>query len=267
MNQAADHSSVSADSDDERAGNDAASGKHSAGQVVVTALFVVAASAFSAFLIGKVHGDNGYFQFPEEVSAQFPPMGTPIPPEILELNERTLRGLDYSNTAVSFAMIGMCLCAAAGIAAGLHRKSAAALAKGLSAGVVLGGVCGAVAGLSEVFIGSSLDRIEGFDSMLKLMIVHAAAWVLISLSLAATVAVAGKNSVVEAMGRAAPGGLLAGLLYLPIAGILFVGNKSDLYVPEGNINRLFWISLSGLLIVLALHFLRVGKGKSRTAAA
>lgn len=225
-------------------------------RTTATLLLIVAglAAGYSAAVaIERVHGQDNYYQFPEEVSAKFPPMGQPIPEEILQLKDHTNRMLDYKNTAISLAMFGAVVTGLFGLAIGIARRRILPPILGLLMGVGLGALFGAAAGGAEVFVGQKLQA-TAVDEMLSVMLKHASAWMTIAVGIGLTVGLTcgGFRHCGRSIGAAMLGGAIAAMIYAPASAILFATEKSEQFVPTGMWARTVWMSSSGVLMALLL---------------
>jgi hypothetical protein len=202
--------------------------------------------------IDRIHGPDNYFQFPEEVTRKFPPMGQPIPKEVLELNEATLKELDFKNMALSLSLFGAVVCGLLGIGSGLLSKRPIPILLGLIAGLVLGPAFGCLAALAEVDVAYSL-RDGDLGRMTQAIVMHATAWGVFAVAVGLSVGIPsrGVKACCRSVGMAVLAGVLAGVLYAPIAGVLFVADKSDVIAPTGFGNRIFWLALAATLMGLA----------------
>jgi len=213
------------------------------------------AATVSSILIDRVHGDTAFFLVPKEVTDRFPPMGQPIPQEVLDLNNRAMEVLDYKNTALSLGIAGLALCGLFGLAAGLGRKSATAGMAGLLGGAVAGAGFGICAGFLEVFVDLQLRQFETLNDTLKAIIMHVSAWLVVGVG--AGLVFGFVNRATHRTGRliaaAVSGGLVAGVLYAPLAALFFAADKSEQLVPTGRGNKIFWIALAATLMALAMH--------------
>jgi hypothetical protein len=209
-------------------------------------------AVISGMAIDRIHGQDNYFQFPEEVSKQFPPMGQPIPKEVLELKDATLKQLDFKNTALSLGLFGAVVCSLLGFGSGLLSKRPVPVLLGLIAGVVLGPAFGCMAALAEVDVAYAL-RDGDLGRMTQAMVMHATAWGVFAVAVGLSVGVPslGFKACCQSVGMAVLAGVLAGVLYAPIAGVLFITDKSEVIAPTGFGNRIFWLALAVTLMGLA----------------
>lgn len=186
------------------------------------------------------------FEIPAELNIQT------VDPEVTARQAEARHVRDLRNTSLALAVCGGCLAAAVGLAVGFTRSAAAAVI-GLVAGGVLGAVTGAIGGLADFWLFDWLGDRQ-VDDALRTMAAHAAAWICIGAGVGLTVALTDRRPrsafgvVVAGMGA----GLLAGLLFGPTAAFLFPLAPSDMPIPEGNGNRLYWICLAAGLIGLAV---------------
>jgi hypothetical protein len=214
----------------------------------------LAAGYAAAIAIERVHGQNGYFLFPEEVTAMFPPMGQPIPAEVLAAKDRANQMLDYRNTMLSLGMFGTVLTSLFGLAIGIARLRVPAAVLGLLTGAALGALFGAAAGCTEVFAGHQLKSVFAEGDVFGAILKYAAAWIMIAVGTGATVGIAVGNirQVSRLIGTAMLGGIIAAILYAPASAILFVSEKSDLFVPAGMWSSTVWMSSAGIFMALLL---------------
>lgn len=209
-------------------------------------------AVISGIAVDRIHGQDNYFQFPEEVSKKFPPMGQPIPQEVLDLKDATLKQLDCKNTGLSLGLFGAVVCGLFGVGSGLLSKRPMSVLIGLIAGPVLGAAFGVLAALAEVYVAYALRDGE-LGRMTQAMVFHAVAWGVLAAGVGLSAGIPSRSgkTCFQAVGLAVLAGVLAGVLYSPIAGVLFVNDKSDVIAPTGLWNRTFWLALAAVLTGLA----------------
>lgn len=238
---------------------------------MTTALLTAAgltAGYVAAVAIERVHGPDGYFQFPANVSAMFPPMGQPIPAEVLAAKDHANRMLDYKNTMVSLALFGTALTGLFGLAIGIARRRISAAMLGLLSGAALGAMFGLAAGAAEVFAGHQLKTVFEEGDMVGAILKYAAGWIMIAVGTGLTIGIAGGNprSCGRLIGAAILGGVIAALLYTPAAAILFANEKSDQFVPTETWSRTAWMSSAGILMAVLLAWTLTDKKSTVTTS-
>ncbi len=125
----------------------------------------------------------------------------------------------------------------------------------LLAGLMLGALFAAAGAYLEAGFLIKIEKF-GLDPMYGTMLGHAVAWTVIAvgLALSSTLSVSGWSSKLGAAGRAAVGALLAAVCYPPIAAILFPLDRSDLPIPEGNLNKLLFLGTAAVLTSTLLGY-------------
>lgn len=211
--------------------------------------FAVLGALAAWLLVERFHG---IITMPEEIAAlQSQVMGNQDVARRVEEARQTARD---RNTVLAIGLLGVSIAGALGFGEGLARKSVrAALAAG-GLGIALGALFGGLGGLLDIILGPRLSRIHSLDPMHRTVILHAIAFVLVGLAAGAAaglssrrVAIIRRRSIAGALG-----GVLAALLYSPTAALLFRMENSDLPVPNGSWNRLYWAALASVLMALAV---------------
>ena len=156
----------------------------------------------------------------------------------------------FRNTALCIGIFGALLGACLGIADGLVQRSPgrALLLLGLLA--VCGAISGPLAGLADAAIGLRMQDNRDSDPLPYAMAMHVSSFVIVGSVIAIGLGVMSRNwSVVI---RAAAGGLIAGLLFAPLASFLFPLQRTDLPIPEGLPPKLMFLIAAGGLIGLSV---------------
>lgn len=175
------------------------------------------------------------------------------------------------NTSLALAIIGGLLGGTLCLMTGAVRKRAMVILVGTIGGVLAGVVSGAIAGHAGVWMSRYLERFQGAASspqevasgwlreMYMAVAIHATEWSLVGLGVGLAVAMAaGRNGAKSRMiGYAIVGGLVAAVLYTPLAAFLFPSDKSGIPFPDGALqNRLLFATLPCLAmgVLLAMSF-------------
>lgn len=179
------------------------------------------------------------------------------PPEKLALKDAATAHMLKVNAVVSFTMLaavtGLALCSAA---ARTYRRGITQLIIGVLVGVTASGLSGFVGSIAGENLQARLHDIpiSTLSVGAKTICVHITAWCLTGMGLCGSLAFVTRrlNCLVKYVGAGAIGGVLAGVLYSPLAAILFPINDSDRLVPTGVANGLVWSVLSAAVITVVL---------------
>lgn len=188
-------------------------------------------------------------------------------PELQAAEDELARIALYQNSALLLAVIGGCLGAFLGLAEGVLRHSIGSAALKLLTGAVLGAVFGAAGGLAQVFAGLRIERLTQLDPTFRTMAMHSIAWLIVGAGVGLAMLLPPRRlpGLVRGVLSAIAAGLVAGILYAPLAALLFPLNDADQAVPGGSGNRLLFIAVAAGLIGLALGRARESTPASRSS--
>lgn len=200
-----------------------------------------------------MHFDQ-FFLISEELRALNPPYSDEAAARIDEEE----RSVGYLNAMLTFGLFGLATAGTFGLTEGLMRRSAKITVVGILGGGIVGALAGVAAGVAAQFVRLQL-AMRPLDDGYKALAIHAIAWIVVGAGLGIAVGMlAGRRAVLFRTGAAgAVAGLVAAVLYSPLAAVLFPLQNSELLLPAGSLNRLLWVSLAGALIGLAVG--RAGK--------
>ncbi len=152
----------------------------------------------------------------------------------------------FRNTALCMAIFGAVLGAAVGLADGLVQRSPGRGFALMGLLALCGAVSGLPAGLANGVIGLEMQDNRDSDPLPYAMAMHVSSFVIVSLAIGAGLGFRSRKWSV--LIRAAAGGLVAGLLFAPLASFLFPLYRTDLPVPEGIPPKLVFLMTAGGLI-------------------
>lgn len=215
----------------------------------------VVAGVVAAWLMGAY---LDYFPIPplSEDSAKrlaadpFASVPEDILPEIIAAQRAAL----LRNTALGFGICGALILTVFGLLYGLMLRSWLAIARGLLGGAVIGAVTGALGGAFAVTVQSWLQDYAVRDPLIWLSVSLAAIWVILGAGCGILSAFVGWNGGVgsRAALAAISAGLVAAILYQPVAMILLPMEQLDRVIPASFANRALCVSLATGLVALAL---------------
>ena len=156
----------------------------------------------------------------------------------------------FRNAALQMGLYGVILGAFLGLSEGLLVRSIWKAPLFSVALAACGAVGGILAALSAASLGTKMgDDITADPTQLTLAM-HAAVFAIIGLALGLGSAILTRKSSVIV--RGAGGGLVAGLLFLPLAMFLVPTERTNLPVPEGLTSKFLFLILAGGLIGLCI---------------
>lgn len=153
--------------------------------------------------------------------------------------------------ALSFGIVGAVVaCSLRWGQALLARAPGRGAALGV-AGLAVGGTAGAVGGLAAAFAGEWLNGVLPLQhGSYRTMLMHVAAWSITAVGIGIIIATASTRNrarlVLATIGTA----VLAALLYVPLATLLFPMENSDLLMPAGTFSRAIFFLLPSTLMGL-----------------
>jgi hypothetical protein len=182
-------------------------------------------------------------------------------PEVKARMRQNERHALLRNTALGIGLFGLCVGALLGLAEGIARKSAGVGMLGLLMGGIVGLAFGVGGGLAGAFTRFALQDGTELNKTFQTIATHAVIWGVVGtgMGLAATVVAREPRRMRRAACASVAAGLIAAFLYSPLAAIWFPAFRSELPIPEGYWNRLFFAALASGLMGLAI-------GRARTAS-
>jgi hypothetical protein len=178
----------------------------------------------------------------------------PVPPEILAEIIAHERAALLRNTALGFGICGAISLTAFGLLYGLSWRSWIAVALGLAAGLLIGAASGALGGALAATLQGLLEDLSVSDPLVWMSLSLAAAWATLGAGcgvLSACVA-RDRRALWGAALAAVSAGLIAAVLYLPTAMMLFQLERIDRLIPASFANRAYAVSLATGLMAMAL---------------
>lgn len=156
------------------------------------------------------------------------------------------------NSMLNFGCFGCCLGLCLGlVSAFASRQSIVALLQNLLYGAGLGTVGGAGGGLAAAAMANALRNSREMDVTIRSSLIHGAGWIVPGLACGVILWVTcGERRLGLLSLGGLLGGLLAAMLYEPIAGILFQLDRTDLPMPEGTGNKYLFLAMAGVLMAL-----------------
>jgi hypothetical protein len=198
-----------------------------------------------------VQKSEGYFKPAADVMRN---TGQAISPEAMKLMEAEKLRTDCKNATLAAGLFGIVVGGMLGVGSGISQRSVRAAGLALLTGALFGGTLAAIGGYLEVVANARLGQDQSLDKTLKAMTVHSIAWMLAGGGIALGVSLPRWRGglLIRCVGAGIAAGVIAGLLYSPLAAMLFPTERSEQPLPTGAWNRLFWISLPAGLMGLAI---------------
>lgn len=160
----------------------------------------------------------------------------------------------FRNMALGFGICGAISLTAFGLLYGLALRRWIAVVRGLAGGVLIGGASGALGGALAATLQGRLEDLSVSDPLVWMSLSLGAAWVTLAVGcgvLSAWVAW-DRRALLGAAFAAIAAGLIAAILYLPTATMLFQLEQLDRLIPVSFANRAYGVSLATGLMALAL---------------
>lgn len=153
----------------------------------------------------------------------------------------------YRTTVACLTGFGAALGGVAALLGSVSTATVLTRLRWLAVGVVLGAVCAAVGAFLEAGLLIKIEKLA-LDPMLRTMIGHAVAWLVIGggVAIAATLSTPKWGEKRSAIGRTCVGAIGAAVVYTPSAAIMFQLLRSDLPIPEGVGNKLLFLALAAV---------------------
>ena len=158
------------------------------------------------------------------------------------------------NAAICFALGGAAVAGLMGLACGMLRKSPAGAVVAMIVGGIAGVLLGAAGGYGESSLLYYLKENQGdMNGTVRAILAHAIAWGAVGLAAGIATAVSGDRSlsgqrIVAGLGA----GIVGGVLYAPLAMVVFPLANPEVILPEGAGNRALWIAVPIMLTAIAL---------------
>lgn len=208
--------------------------------------------------LGIIMAIDPVFAFPN-----LPPVPEQPTDRDLELIQKhiTARGQYFSyNYALEFAILGGILAAAIGFCTCRSRKIPSAIV-GASAAAIAGGVSGLLSGKP---IGEAIEQSQGF-TLTQAGMFHWSVWGAMTIAMAVAIGwvQGGFRQAVQAAIAGAVASILAVLLYLVAASVIFLSDNLAHLIPLETNHRGFWIASCAILFAVGFTFaMRPSKPKA-----
>jgi hypothetical protein len=155
------------------------------------------------------------------------------------------------NAMLNLGIFGLCVGGCLGLTGSLNRRiTLFHLLCSLVYGIVLGTVAGIASALVSAYIFLRVDKLPGMEVPTRSLIIHGMGLAVFGLFcglILALTARPGRTGMLAFGGLL--GGLIASLVYEPLAAICFQLVRSDIPVPEGPENKLLFLVLSSVLML------------------
>lgn len=173
--------------------------------------------------------------------------------------ERKLRWDNYwHNACLSIGAMGVCLGVALGAVSGY---AGGGVVRGLVLGLILGAAGGVLAGLVSSKVAIETDSNGALDSnnrvydpILRSVMIHSGGFAALGLLSGLLVALAARRprSLPMLLISGVTAGVLASVFYELVGATAFNMYRTDLPIPEGNLNKLAFVQMLGLVMSVAL---------------
>lgn len=198
---------------------------------------------------------SGYFDVEDgsdQLGAQGGGAPAPVAEEVLEelAQQRTA---SYRNTALAIGLFGFAVGGLLGAGTGAARRSVRTAVLCTAGGLLLGGLFGAVGGYASIWVMEQL-ALTRLPTRFQNLGSQATAWLTVAVGIGLGLSLPGGRwrRVAASTGGSVVAATAACAAYVVLAAILFPLENSDLPVPEGNLNRLLWATMTAGLIGVAL---------------
>lgn len=163
--------------------------------------------------------------------------------------ERSNRWVSLSLTTIScLAVFGVSIGAIFGVLQASSSESATVMAKGFLVGGLIGLFAGVIGASLEASLLMKLEA-TGLDLTIRALIGHAVAWSTIGLGMAVVCTLFGPHRhFLQVAGRAIAAGVGSAIVYAPAAAVFFQLQRSDLSVPEGLLNKFFFLFSAAIFL-------------------
>ncbi|WP_397569775.1 hypothetical protein [Schlesneria sp. T3-172] len=160
----------------------------------------------------------------------------------------------YKTTASCLGVFGAATGAFFGLLLAFPHSSPTTMLRTTLSGSLLGGTFAAAGGVLEAALLMNLETL-GLDPSLKTIIGHAVGWsgMAAGLSLLLTSVRTDSIGYLQRLISGAVGGALAALIYSPLSAVLFQLERSDMSIPEGTLNRLMFLTIAALFVLIAVQ--------------
>ena len=214
-------------------------------------LFLVAGSAAGVLTAASLHVFDDFLQVPADTPR--PSWNREFTPEELVRVIAAYEHLNRQRTAMAIGFFGMFTCGLLSMAAGLTRGARRSSLTGTALGVLLGGSLGALAGLVGCATETRLRSVTE-DEFLRIIGMHSAYWIIagIGIGMAIGLTRGTRMAIPKSLFVAVVAGVLAAVVYSPLAGTLFPIESGDAVIPYSLSTRLLWTTLTAVLMALLL---------------
>jgi hypothetical protein len=215
--------------------------------LIIRLLVAAVISSVLASLMVQQFGSA--FQIPPSVIAGIGVVPTPEQAAKVAAAKRTR---DCRNACVTFALIGSIMGLSFGSALGIGRHSLRAFAANSAGGILCGAASGAMAGAIEVIVVPVLFPSLAAES--KTIPAEASSWAItgIGVGLGVNLAPLCRRALVSGTIAALGGGLIGGIVYVPIVAVLVPDVDTELVVPDSFVGKLVWIALPAMGMALGM---------------
>ena len=196
-----------------------------------------------------------------------------LPPELAKLGKGYIPGADeqkqigagnvvlyYKHSSLWIGIAGGIAGGLFGLTLGMMRRSSAAILLGTLGGILLGGAFGAAGGPLAVYIGeTTIAKLRQSGQSIPeqySMMMHGATWLLVGLGVGLGTGLGATRKrfgfSLGSMLIAAIAGAFGGALYPFVVAVTMPAVDVSMSIPKGDLNRLVWLGLPGVLMGLAL---------------
>jgi hypothetical protein len=156
------------------------------------------------------------------------------------------------NAMLNFGIFGCCLGTCLGLFSAIaDRGTLVFILRSVLYGAGLGAVSGVAGGALAAWMALTLESSKQMDIMLRSTLIHSAGWVVPGLVCGLILSLTSRERrVALLMVGGVIGGLVAGGLYEPVAGILFQLDRTDIPMPEGTGNKYLFLAMGSVLMAI-----------------
>jgi hypothetical protein len=200
------------------------------------------------------------FELPDELLDIKFAEGRNQSPEVMRLFNEGLTLLNYKHAALWIGIVGAIVGTVFGLALGVMRRSPVSVAISVLGGLILGCAFAVGAGLVANWLGENIvsaERKQNIDVAAQYsMLLHGATWLVVGLGIGLGTGIgASRRRIAFALGSMCMGGIAgaaAGAFYPFVATVAMPFVDPSLTIPDGDMNRLVWLSMPIVCIGLTL---------------
>ncbi len=196
------------------------------------------------------------FGQPVALSREMADIGPMSPPDQIALKTAATDRMVLINSITSFSLLATSVGLLLGAWSGTYHSSRVRIVVGAVVGLILTAAISAAAAYAGIQLKTRLHLIPvaTLSQSAKTICVQMLAWGLTGMALCSAIALgAGRaKALPKYAGAGLLGGILAGVVYPPLAAVLFQMDDTDQLVPLGTASALVWGAVSSGLIAIVV---------------